>query len=136
MGDMSLEEIELALMRISWLYGQHEDYPQDGSIMVYHELLRDVKNALRQLLDAQKWREIETAPKDGTPVLLCDERTGSMRWAVWAQLPSHAEGHNSDWLGWRDGTIEAGGQTVGVIPTHWRPLPLPPLKEQGEHGDV
>ena len=87
---------------------------------------------LLQLLDAQKWREIETAPKDGTPVLLCDERTGSIRWAVWAQLPSHAEGHNSDWLGWRDGTIEAGGQTVGVIPTHWRPLPLPPLKEQGE----
>lgn len=72
------------------------------------------------------WQTMETAPKDGTPVLLCDARTGSMRWAVWAQLPAHANGPGADWLGWRDGTLEARGAIVGVIPTHWMHLPEPP----------
>jgi hypothetical protein len=69
--------------------------------------------------------DMDAAPRDGTPVLLCDARTGSMRWAVWAIHPSHADTWDGDFLGWRDGTLAARGEIVGVIPTHWRHLPAP-----------
>lgn len=57
----------------------------------------------------RRWHPIETAPKDGTPILVCDARTGSMRWAVWALHPDHAKYPHADFLGWRDGTINARG---------------------------
>lgn len=61
------------------------------------------------------WRTIDSAPKDGTPVLIAQAATGSIRWAVWS------EGF------WRDGQKRAGGQIVGCpSPTHWRPQPAPP----------
>lgn len=59
-----------------------------------------------------RWRRISGAPRDGTPVLICNAATQSMRWAVW-----------SDGC-WRDGTTEAGGKIVGVpTPTHYAKLP-------------
>ena len=59
----------------------------------------------------QGWQPIETAPKDGTPVHLLDEITGSQRWAVYARGQ------------WRDGT-HPRSEMVGLpSPTHWRPLP-------------
>ena len=70
---------------------------------------------------AGEWRPIETAPKDGEPVLIACDRTGSIRWAVWSGGM------------WRDGQVVAGGRASGVPkPTHWQPLPLPPTpKEPG-----
>lgn len=69
------------------------------------------------------WQPIKTAPRDGTPILVCDARTGSMRWAVWAARDIIGPPFP---LNWRDGTIEARGEIVGVVPTHWMPLPEPP----------
>ena len=58
------------------------------------------------------WQPIETAPKNGDPVLIGCNRTQSIRWAVWS------EGF------WRDGKASLGGQIVGVpSPSHWCPLP-------------
>jgi len=72
------------------------------------------------------WKTIDSAPRDGTPVLLCDARTGSMRWAVWAIHPDHIGSPQEDFLGWRDGTLRAGGTIVGLVATHWMPLPAAP----------
>lgn len=60
------------------------------------------------------WRPIETAPKDGTPALLWDECEYIGRWS-----PSEKK-----WLG-----------AIGIVPTHWHPLPLPPSEptNQQEH---
>lgn len=60
------------------------------------------------------WQPIETAPKDGTPILIAQENVGAIRWAVWS------EGF------FRDGIIEAGGRMSLPRPTHWMPLPEPP----------
>ena len=67
------------------------------------------------------WQPIETAPKDGTPILGYDPgRTGEgyfdsvyvVRWM-----------ENS----WQHGWIEAGGEGYDTYhPTHWMPRPNPP----------
>lgn len=63
------------------------------------------------------WLPIETAPKDGTRVL------------VWA-APSRRviigafDGSNRVRAPWRHRAI--GGPSIWPRPTHWRPLPTPP----------
>lgn len=61
------------------------------------------------------WQPIETAPKDGSWVLVC---AGRNVWiAQWATPKTHADSSIS---GWRAGHT----YTDGV--THWMPLPEPP----------
>ena len=80
-----------------------------------------------------KWQPIETAPRDGTSVLLgggyyyCEERNAEIRTAAaaawhWVAVPENGawlmaglEG-GYDWLCYRD-------------PTHWMPLPPAPESE-------
>ena len=63
----------------------------------------------------REWQSIETAPRNGEPILIACDRTGSQRWAVWS------EGF------WRDGRADCGGHICGIpAPTHWQPLPAPP----------
>ena len=65
-----------------------------------------------------KWQPIDTAPKDGTRVLLTDGKfTQIGLWCQWLSVPGNPE----EWFyeggrGWND-------------PTHWMPLPTPPLEE-------
>ena len=67
------------------------------------------------------WRPIETAPRDGTPILIGCARTKSIRWAVWSK------GF------WRDGYAHLGGMIAGVPnPTDWMPLPEPPEMNSGK----
>ena len=59
--------------------------------------------------------------------LLCDARTSTLdqanvRWGLWA-------GDSCRLYAWRDGTISARGEMVGISPTHYRDLPAPPPKE-------
>lgn len=66
------------------------------------------------------WRDITTAPKDGTEILVCDLRG----WRCVASWDSHV--FRGEVAGWRD------GQCYSVNPTHWQPLPSPPaLPEKG-----
>lgn len=75
-----------------------------------------------------EWRPIETAPKDGTPILIwqpdnrhhdeidgCkfdDPRYAIGYWRAWAK---------SEWdMGW------GNRNQAHVNPTHWMPLPAPP----------
>ena len=58
-----------------------------------------------------EWQPIETAPKDGTRVLL---------------VIDHGEWGDKVWTGlWADGWIISYGKTSNK-PTHWMPLPVPP----------
>jgi hypothetical protein len=77
---------------------------------------------------ARVWRPIETAPRDGTPILattMQDEVAGwekSWFWPVtvcWASYHPNAKGKE----GWRTSLI-CGNKMDGV--THWMPLPPPP----------
>lgn len=56
----------------------------------------------------EPWRDIASAPKDGTPVFLC--REGDPNWTM--RVRRNYDGR------WRGGD--------GYDATHWRPLPSPP----------
>lgn len=73
------------------------------------------------------WMPIETAPRDGTPILVYE--------------PSNVPGPDNfslvTWFTWNDGTggkwqlaecgsYAADGDTMNDDPTHWMPLPPPP----------
>lgn len=60
-----------------------------------------------------KWQTIETAPKDGTNVLVWDHNESFIAW--WDK-------RERTW--WRRDAI------IHLYPTHWMPLPNPPeIKE-------
>ena len=106
------------------------------------------------LVIEQWWRPIETAPKDGTDIILAvpsqqfDGKPTDPRSTVghWAQdeerkiylgdcggecrCPEYDYDEDATWISWD------GGFTKENPPTHWRPLPEPPAMissaEQGE----
>ena len=76
-----------------------------------------------------EWKPIETAPKDGTPVLA--GRGGTYPWGIphilaWLDGPKVKAG-----AGWYrvDG---AHWNTRTLRPTHWMPLPSPPQKDSAD----
>ena len=73
---------------------------------------RDAKEAeayAAELEQRTKWQPIETAPKDGTPVLL---------WGPWGEVGMWCYSHP---IGWNDGY-----EALMHTPTHWMPLPEAP----------
>lgn len=70
-------------------------------------------SAFAERLTAEAWQDISTAPKDGTKVLLWVPR-----WSVVVGSYQHSL------MSWWDGDL--------VAPTHWRPLPAPPVERTGE----
>ena len=66
-----------------------------------------------------KWKPIETAPKDGTKVLVANNR-GNMAVALWRDgwVPMFSSGMPNGFL----------NGACGSVCTHWMPLPSPPKK--------
>jgi len=82
-------------------------------------------------IDCEGWRDIESAPKDGTDILLyCPPPPGTY---ISGQLPD--SGYTLVEIGaFIDGRWEFRGlydEEFLFPPTHWRPLPLPPLASGG-----
>lgn len=76
-----------------------------------------------------EWQPIETAPKDGTQVLLCDGM-----WGPWVGWWGTHDGAPDNWwfvdLALPKTPDNLNSWVVGHGPTHWMPLPDPP-KEEG-----
>lgn len=79
-----------------------------------------------------KWKPIETAPKDGTYVLV-----GNV-YGVWVATyeSTAASGYKFD-NPWRSMMLnhrhmERRGRPYSTIPSHWMPLPLIPVKANTE----
>lgn len=82
--------------------------------------------------DANGWLSIASAPRDGTPVLVC-AMDDEVRVVGEAYHREREPGPGWWWAGmdWGDNhaeTLEASG----FIVTHWQPLPPPPVGEAGE----
>lgn len=70
------------------------------------------------------WQPIETAPKDGTRILLGGGKMFCEALEDWVTAPLSAQWEHSYWL---VGGTESGYVCLGVDdPTHWMPLPAPP----------
>jgi len=73
-----------------------------------------------QVQDVAGWQPIETAPKDGTRLLLM--------WEPFSGMSEHVE------LGkWnvRNGWVNTYGHAFSGSPTHFMPLPAAPAKQEG-----
>ena len=80
------------------------------------------------------WQPIETAPKDGTELILArGERVTVGAWVEWKEeapeytahgvyLGNFEQDSGADWFSWD------GGFSEDEPPTHWMPLPQPPVK--------
>lgn len=67
-----------------------------------------------------EWRAIETAPKDGTEIILGGCTNGaSVRVGHWGptRYLGRRQGYDRGWT---------SGASWGFKPTHWMPLPNPP----------
>lgn len=93
--------------------------------------------------DAEDWQPIETAPKDGTVVMLfadatvfegkpVGQRVTMGQWEEWVNTASEYHGTTGEYLGQseQDGGASwiswDGGFTEENPPSHWQPLPAPP----------
>lgn len=78
---------------------------------------------LSALLDG--WLPIETAPKDGTMVLVNDTTPG---WTPWVAASYHDGGERPRWV--YDDATAADSNPLGPQPTHWLPVPPLPSNDQ------
>lgn len=60
------------------------------------------------------WRDIETAPKDGSYIIACANMYGKKEYPYFMEVVSW---NGSDW--------STDGYPI-YLPTHWMPLPKPP----------
>lgn len=95
-------------------------------------LQNTIRTALTRLSELE-WQPIETAPKDGSwvlvayPCFLCGEKTDAMsvfiaRWAP----PFLWDSFTKVWISANDCTL-----IENYTPTHWMPLPSPPMERGG-----
>jgi len=76
------------------------------------------------------WQPIETAPKDGSEILIyCGAPWAKIEKAKWY----------APWANWLTGNFpvdparESGTYGIGsFVPTHWMPLPTPPTMEESK----
>jgi hypothetical protein len=62
-----------------------------------------------------KWQPIETAPRDGTRIII-GWPGGGIRYAYWLN-------NSPTWSGWKVPSLEL--PLPSAPPTHWQPLPEP-----------
>jgi hypothetical protein len=74
-------------------------------------------------IESQRWQPIESAPKDGTRVIL-GWPGGGIRYGYF--LDNSPIG---SWRGWRGPSLEL--PFPSAPPTHWQPLPAAPEDEKG-----
>ena len=82
------------------------------------DLLREENERLRNDAELIEWQPIETAPKDGTDILVMTGET--MHVVRWINI-------HGDFDYWAVDDNKHGPFTLrGKAPTHWMPLPEPP----------
>lgn len=97
-----------------------DDYITDDGNGIRVGDFRRAREALSHARAAQSdgWQPIETAPKDGTQILVA-----YAGWA-WVEIASYDE----DLRAWMITNDDAADD----LPTYWQPLPSPPSKQEGE----
>ena len=100
------------------------------------------QRGLRTGSDGMKWQPIETAPKDGTPVLIwTPEGHDIASYSPREDDGQQSMGHDAGW--WGCLTPADPGRHMGnpdyyreaeCQPTHWMPLPEPPDHPEGDQG--
>jgi hypothetical protein len=114
-----------------------ESEREPGSVQIYPEIA--LKAAAPEELGREAWRPIESAPRDGSAVLImCDIWPGTETGRA-----EECNGHNTyvaEWWGdeeegaWVCYMDMPNEPTCPVDPTHWQPLPAPPVPGTTDGG--
>lgn len=94
-------------------------------------IIKAIEQAVLQSpeVQARQWQPIETAPKDGTHIMLSDGTSVTV--GHWLYQPGGTTEYrdlDGRWIGQDDRDEFAGwiDWMGGITPTHWMPLPAPP----------
>ena len=68
-----------------------------------------------------EWQPIESAPKDGTEILVANISNGAIYTVMWLD-----EGESIGW--WDIASLDDYGRATLFSPTHWMQLPNPPVQ--------
>lgn len=85
-----------------------------------------VRSAIVPAPAEETWQPIETAPKDGTTVLVA--------FWLWNDRKNGYGYQVAEWCGDADGEWQTQEDVTLYPPTHWRPLPAPPSLVHAEDG--
>lgn len=89
--------------------------------------IRAITKALSSSVPEQdSWRDVETAPKDGTPVLITNPVRGGVWVAKFSERYQSGMRPENPWFSLMLNTWWHEHQYASMIPTHWMPLPPPP----------
>lgn len=77
--------------------------------------IEELEAKLARLREAQGWRPIETAPRDGTRIMAYEPSADSKNHEIWWE-----DDCGGPFQGWTD------DWDTEPEPTHWMPLPEPP----------
>lgn len=109
-------------------------FAQEVAAGAYPEELRERALAALEGADAvQGWRTIDSAPKDGRHVLIANSAPGSVhpREGYYVK-PEHRYEEEPKHPGWWRLAGSSEQAIHGRTPTHWQPLPPPPVLPPGE----
>ncbi|ABS68901.1 hypothetical protein Xaut_3673 [Xanthobacter versatilis] len=122
----------------------HDEQAEDGVITEARQL-RDLRDALTTLLRGVVWQPIETAPKDGTRILLASSAVSEAgkpaewtisvgQWVPEFEIASYPDDGPLYRGAWSDFTVASWGyeEFTELSPTHWMLLPAPPLSTTKE----
>ncbi len=84
--------------------------------------LTEENKRLRAMVDFSIWKPIEMAPQDGTPILVGHEHAVFSAW--WELDGSRTDTNHPAWV---DGVTNNFDDYTTYEPTHWMPLPAPPV---------
>jgi len=120
------------------MHGQFYATENQGLLTKLRRLERAQPPA-QQYLDRPQWMPIETAPMDGTRVLLYDPMSSGLQFiGYWdARFESEWDEEKDDWKytgAWTANEVEsfAYEELATLRPTHWMATPPPPPSKEGE----
>jgi hypothetical protein len=87
--------------------------------------LCDSHEALRLVPPERRWSPIETAPKDGTAVLVFEPARFGCDFYGYCHFERYSDG-SEGWIGGSFVSVPKGSWSAFLQPTHWQPLPDPP----------
>lgn len=73
-----------------------------------------------------RWRPIETAPRDGTPILVSNRVRGGVWIARYEERYASGLNRENPWFCLMLNLWWHRDQYASTLPTHWMPLPSPP----------
>lgn len=90
-----------------------------------------LRKRVQELESAQQWMSIESAPKDGTDVLVMYMHidTQIVHNAFYAAESDGWEADSVGWWSYEHSEVSRVHLTDWMTPTHWMPLPQPPIEK-------